>query len=377
MGWKGRRNGALTACVLGVLSFTVAAHSEDPAGDRLPPRQSGIEEVFILFGAVDWAEFDRLRTGLDPDRIELDTTGSDSTDDFTFAAWLHEQQPRIFDFEQLLRPPISQWPARCESCPVVDPRDANISKWMRSFSTLLTFDGQRCAAEDDWDGWAHRVALQARLAAALLAQEDHMLPASGWAILERISTALTTVSRLGYGHRFSPRGTQEIQAALSLIESDDPGRFRRRWWQMIEPRLASFQQAIRAGDPSEAYTRLAREHLSPLNALFADIPFNVESPEGPLRFREITLARVATIPDEQVLHGVQQADDLSRRIAAALEKGDADAIRATAAEADQDPSGVVRLLWELPPRSYWDFCERVRAAHRQAVDAAASIAREQ
>jgi hypothetical protein len=364
----------MAASALSASCVASLAHAEEPAGDKIPPRSSGTGELFRLFSAVDWQEFDRLRTGLDPGRIELDTAESESTDAFTLVAWLYEQQPTIFDLEQLLRMRNVQWPARCESCPVTDPRDANISNWMRSFSTLLAFDGQRCAAEDDWDGWAHRVALQSRLAAALLAQEDLILPVVGWGALERVSTALTTVSRLGYGHRFSPRSLQELRAALGLIDSDDPGRYRGRWFAMIEPRLMRFQQVIGSGDPSNGYTRLAREHLA-LNALFPDIPLDFNTPDEARQTRDRTLARVETIPDEQVLRGLDHANALTRRVAAAFAKGDGEAIRAIAAEADQEPSGVVRLLWELPPRPYWDFCERNRAAIVQATDAAESLAR--
>lgn len=374
MGWGTRLRAAMVASALSACCVAPLAHAEEPAGDKIPPRSSATGDLFGLFSAVDWQDFDRLRTGLDPERIELDTTASESTDAFTFAAWLYEQQPTIFELEQLLQLPIVQWPDRCESCPVIDPRDANISKWMRSFSTLLVFDAQRCAAEDAWDGWAHRVALQSRLAAALLAQEDLVLPVVGWAALERVSTALTTVSRLGYGHRFSPQSIQELRAALDMIDRDDPGRFRGRWFAMIEPRLVRFQQVIRSGDPSDGYARLAGEHLA-LNALFPDIPLDFNTPDEARQFRDRTLARVETIPDEQVLRGLDHANDLTRRVADAFAKGDAEAIRAISAEADQEPSGVVRLLWELPPRRYWDFCQRSRAAIVQATDAADSLAR--
>lgn len=359
--------GAVAAIGIEFLIALWPSQAKEPAGDPLPMRQSPTVPYYTIFAAVDWAEFDQLRTGLDPGRIALPSGTRDASDDHEFTAWLYEQQHVIADLDQALTQPAARLPPECNDCGVFDRRDASVLRWMRSFSNLLTFDGQRCAAEEDWDGFAARIAMKVRLAALLLAQKDHTLPWVGWAALERSDALLTSVLRQGYAHRFTPHGAAAIRSAFASIDRENPGRFRDRWRAMTEPRLRTFQRALDVADPVNAYAELVRNELSS-KAVFPDIPFEVAGLDEARRFRDQTVARAAALSRDDVLRGLVRAIDLTPRVADAIERKDAESLRAAVADAERDPSGVVRLLWAIDPLQHHDFCERVESTARRAVE---------
>jgi hypothetical protein len=367
MGWSGLAPIKLSLLMLGVNMGCLFAFAAEPIGDPLHRRPSPITQYFTVFACVDWAEFDRLRTGLDPGLIALPADTRDASDDHEFIPWLYEQQHVIADLDQALTQPAAQLPPECNECEVFDRRDASVLRWMRSFSNLLTFDGQRCAAEEDWDGFAARIAMQARLSALLLAQDDHTLPWVGWAALERVDALLTSVLRQGYAHRFTPLAAAEIQNALGSIDREDPGRFRGRWRGMIVPRLHTFQGALAGADPVNAYAELVGKELSS-KAIFPDIPFEVAGLDEARRFRDQTVARAAALSRDDVLRGLARAIDLTPRVADAIERQDAESLRAAVADAESDPSGVVRLLWAIDPLQHHEFCERLESTARRAVE---------
>lgn len=372
MGWRGLGSIKLGALLLTIQASCFVALADEPIGDPLPSRLLPITQYSTIFAAVDWTEFDRLRTGLDPGLIALPPGSRDVSDDREFIAWLYEQQHVIAELDQALTQPAAQLPPECSECEVFDRRDASVLRWMRSFSNLLTFDGQRCAAEEDWDGFAARIAMQARLAAMLLAQDDHTLPWVGWAALERVEGLLASVLRQGYAHRFTPQTAAEIQKALGSIDREDPGRFRGRWRAMIELRLHTFRRALAGADPVNAYAELVRKELSS-KAIFPDIPFEVAGLDEARRFRDQTVARAAALSRDDVLRGLARAIDLTPRVADAIERQDAESLRAAVADADRDPSGVVRLLWAIDPLQHHEFCERLESSARRAVETMAQI----
>ena len=367
MGWRGRGPIKLSLLLLGVNAVCFFALATEPIGDPLPMRQSPTAAYYTIFAAVDWVEFDQIRTGLDPGRIALPPGSRDSPGDQEFIAWLYEHQRVIVDLDHALTRSSVLLPPHCNDCEVFDRRDASVLRWMRSFSNLLTFDGQRCAAEEDWDGFAARIAMQARLSAMLLAQDDHTLPWVGWAALERVDALLTSVLRQGYAHRFTPQGAAAIRNALASIDLENPGRFRGRWRAMTEPRLRTFQRALDVADPVNAYAELVRNELS-IKAIFPDIPFEVTGLDDARRFRDQTVARAAALSRDDVLQGLARATDLTPRVADAIERNDAESMRAAVADAERDPSAVVRLLWAIDPLLHHDFCERVESTARRAVE---------
>ncbi|HEX8875725.1 MAG TPA: hypothetical protein VF777_03190 [Phycisphaerales bacterium] len=356
--------GALLFCVNACCLSSIAA---EPIGDPLPRRPSSLTQYSAMFAAVDWTEFDRFRTRLDPRLIALPTGTHESLDIREFVACLYEQQLVISDLDHTLRQAPSQLSSQCDTCGGSNWRDISVLHWMLSFSTLITFDGQRCAAEEDWEGFATRVAINVRLGAMLLTQDDHSLAFIGWGVLERVDDLLSSVLRQGYAHRLSPKAAAAIRGAFAHVDLENPGRFRGRWRAMTEPRLRTFQLALSGATPVNAYTELVRKELS-LNAIFPDIPYDNASIDKVRQFRDQTVARVAALSRDDVLRGLALATELTVRVADAIEHDDADALQAAVTDAERDTSGVVRLLWTIAPLKHQEFCERVRSTASRAAE---------